>query len=384
MAAGMNDSDPRSENLRPDWPAIEALALETAARLISRRPASPEVAPGLAPRILATSTSRGQAAAELAELGGEVTLLELEHFRERLIRDFLGEASAVRLICAPDPPADQKFDLAILALRRDGSAELARDLLQSFVATLGDSGRLLAVADHPDDSWLGDQLRSISKVVKRYQAGGSAAPTGATAYVVRKSDIQIRTRDFACEFAFRDSGRLIRAFSRPGVFSHRRLDLGARRLIDAMQIPPGAHVLDIGCGAGVVAFAAALRDEDVRVTAIDSSTRAIECTRIGAKMNNLEERVTALLSSDGSVPNQGSYDVALANPPYFAHFRIAELFLEAAQTALRPGGQLWIVGKQYDWYHANVPRWFDRVKLTQQGGGYCIATGTRPALQSPG
>ena len=97
-------------------------------------------------------------------------------------------------------------------------------------------------------------------------------------------------------------------------------------------------------------------------------------------MNGLGERITAMLSSDGSVPDRGGYDVALANPPYFAHFRIAELFLEAAQAALRPGGGLWIVGKHYEWYHANVPRWFDRVKLSRAGGGYCIATGTRPTL----
>ena len=147
-----------------------------------------------------------------------------------------------------------------------------------------------------------------------------------------------------------------------------------------MQIGPGDRVVDIGCGSGVVSLAAALREADVRVTAIDSSTRAIECTRRGAEMNGLQDRITAVLSSDGSVPESGSFDVALANPPYFAHFRIAELFLQAAQTALRPGGQVWIVGKQPDWYQSNVPRWFDRVKLIRTGGGYCIATGTRPAL----
>lgn len=384
MAAGMSDRETGSETRRPDWPATETLALELASQLVS-----PSTEPGTAParRILISSTSRGQAAASLAEAGGpatQVTLLELEHFRERLIRGRIGDASPINLVCDTDPPADSEADLAVLAVRRDASAELTRDLLQSFIAALDDSGTLLAVVDHPDDSWLGDQLRSLSKMVKRYQSGGGGSSWGATAYVVRRSDIRLRTRDFSCEFAFRDAGRLIRAFSRPGVFSHRRLDLGARRLIDAMEIPAGGRVLDIGCGAGVVALAAALRSEDVRVTAIDSSGRAIQCTRVGAKMNGVEDRVTAILSSDGSVPDRGSYDVALANPPYFAHFRIAELFLEAAQAALRPGGQLWVVGKQYEWYEANVPRWFDRVKLSRKGGGYCIATGTRPALQPDG
>lgn len=365
----------------PQLPPIERLTLETALRVLSGRGSSGS--PAAQPRVLALSTSRGQAATELAAAGGEVTLLELEHFRASLLRNWLGEASPVRLVCDTDPPVDQKFELAILPVRRDGGAELARDLLQGFIAALDDAGTLIAVADHPDDSWLGDQLRSLAdaKAIRRFQSGAADAANGATAYVVKREEIRLRVRDFSCEFAFRDSGRLIRAFSRPGVFSHRRLDLGARRLIDAMQISPGDHVVDIGCGAGVVALAAALRAADVRVTAIDSATRAIECTRRGAELNGLQDRVTAVLSSDGSVPESGSYDVAVANPPYFAHFRIAELFLQAAQTALRPGGQLWIVGKQPDWYQSNVPRWFDRVKLTRAGGGYCIATGTRPNLE---
>ncbi|WP_164103266.1 class I SAM-dependent methyltransferase [Candidatus Laterigemmans baculatus] len=371
-------SDPAATNEPADEPLappIERLALEAARRVFADHQPT-------APRVLASSTSRGQTAAALAQAGADVTLLELEDFRAALLRDWLGEGSPVRLVCDTDPPAEPKFELAILPVRRDGGAELARDLLQGFIAALEESGTLIAVADHPNDSWLGDQLRALAdaKAIRRYQSGEADAASGATAYVVRRSDIRLRVRDFSCEFAFRDSGRLIRAFSRPGVFSHRRLDLGARRLIDAMQIAAGDRVVDIGCGAGVVALAAALRAADVQVTAIDSATRAIECTRRGAKLNGLEDRITAILSSDGSVPESGSYDVAVANPPYFAHFRIAELFLQAAQTALRPGGQLWIVGKQPDWYQSNVPRWFDRVKLARTGGGYCIATGIRPNL----
>jgi 16S rRNA (guanine1207-N2)-methyltransferase len=55
------------------------------------------------------------------------------------------------------------------------------------------------------------------------------------------------------------------------------------------------------------------------------------------------------------VPDPGSYDLALANPPYYADFRIAELFVEAAWRALAPGGTLLVVTKQPAWYRERLP-----------------------------
>ena len=149
-----------------------------------------------------------------------------------------------------------------------------------------------------------------------------------------------------------------------------------------MQLVAGQKVLDIGCGSGVVSFAAASISSDIHVTAIDSNTRAIECTIAGAELNQLGSQIKAYVSSDGSVPEAGSFDVALGNPPYFANFQIAELFLQAAHDAVKPGGTIWFVAKQPDWYKLNVPRWFDRVRVTSVGGGYCIAFGIRPAETS--
>jgi 16S rRNA (guanine1207-N2)-methyltransferase len=173
-------------------------------------------------------------------------------------------------------------------------------------------------------------------------------------------------KNFACEFAFRDCGRLIRAFSRPGVFSHRHLDPGARQLMEEMEISGGDRVLDIGCGAGVVALAAACRADDVSVHAVDSSARAIECTLRGAELNELTN-VTTELNADGQFANGGgAFDVALANPPYYAGLRIAEHFLTVARFALRPGGRVTVVTKQPAWFARHMPSWFDDVTLTER------------------
>jgi 16S rRNA (guanine1207-N2)-methyltransferase len=56
------------------------------------------------------------------------------------------------------------------------------------------------------------------------------------------------------------------------------------------------------------------------------------------------------------VPEPGTWDLALTNPPYYSEFRLAELFVEAARMALAPGGTLLVVTKQPTWYLEHLPR----------------------------
>ena len=113
------------------------------------------------------------------------------------------------------------------------------------------------------------------------------------------------------------------------------------------------------CGSGCVAIGIAARDPSVHVHAFDSSARAVECARRGAALNELGN-VTVALEAAGDVPEPGTWDLALANPPYYADFRIAELFVESARRALAPGGTLLVVTKQPSWYVEHMPaQWRD-------------------------
>jgi 16S rRNA (guanine1207-N2)-methyltransferase len=144
-----------------------------------------------------------------------------------------------------------------------------------------------------------------------------------------------------------------------------------------MQVDSGARVLDIGCGAGTVALAAACRADGVTVHAVDSNARAVECTQRGAELNGFTN-LTVELNADGNYQGGGQFDLALANPPYYSGFRIARHFLTAARQALRRGGTLLVVTKQPDWYQDHMPEWFDEITVTERKG-YFLFQALRPA-----
>jgi 16S rRNA (guanine1207-N2)-methyltransferase len=250
------------------------------------------------------------------------------------------------------------YDLAVVPLAKEGEAELTRDILQSALVNLAIGGRLVAAIDNARDKWLREQLAATGETVRVRPAADPKTDT--VAYIVEKTAEPPKLRDFSCEVVFRDRDRLLTAFTRPGVFAHRRIDPGARHLLNAVDVAPGTRVLDIGCGSGCVAVGIASRDPSVRVHAFDSSARAVDCTRRASEFNGLAN-VSVALEAEGHVPDGGTWDLALANPPYYSDFRIAELFVESARMALAPGGTLLLVTKQPAWYIDNLPRMWTNV-----------------------
>jgi 16S rRNA G1207 methylase RsmC len=318
-------------------------------------------------RVLCTSAGLAQFAIEAARAlpHATVSCTYLDLYRAKLATDHWPERpSNMRIECAADLD-DVEADVVAFPFSAGGEAELARDFIQAGHERLRRAGKMYVSTENRRDSWLGEVLGKIFRKLER-----RAYSKGAL-YVGTKTDPLKKIKNYSCEFAFNDRGRLIRAYSRPGVFSHRRLDSGARRLIDQMQINTGAQVLDIGCGAGAVAIAAACRSEGVAVHAVDSKTRAVECAARGAALNELSN-LTTELNAAGSYANSGKYDLALANPPYYSDFRIARHFLIAGHDALRAGGRILVVTKRPDWYAENMPQLFEGVTINERKSYYLV------------
>ncbi len=334
-------------------------------------------------RVLCTSLGRAQFAGAVAESSptASVQCVFPDRFATEESRELHADVEAnLQILCQPDLP-EIEADLVVIPVTSFGEAELTRDWLQQGYQRLRTHGRFFSATNNGQDTWLHTELRKLfGKVTRQPMRRG-------VLYSAVKDGPLKKTRNFSCEFAFRDRGRLIHAFSRPGVFSHRRLDTGARALMEIMEIRDGDRVFDIGCGTGIVSFAAAKRAKDVQVYSVDSNARAVECTQHGADMNGLQN-ITAAINADAKCDRPGTYDVVVTNPPYYSRGRLWEMFIRGAVQALKPDGRLYVVSKRPNWYFERLE--FDFEKITSvTNRSYNVITGeglrhrSAPPTESP-
>ena len=306
-----------------------------------------------------------------------------EHFFFRTLQKYHGDAVSgqapgvgkTTLACTADLPAGT-FDEALYATYFGDPSEQAQDLLQMIHQRLRSGGRLIASTNNSRDKWVQSQLRLIfpSVVVNKQKHG--------VACVATKTGELKRVRGFRARSAFRQGERLVYVESRPGIFSHRRIDGGARALIKSLALLKGeasgsaefnpSKIIEMGCGCGAVSLAAAVEYPNAKILAVDSDARAIECTQISARLNEITS-VETLLTSDGVIPEPKSWDLLLGNPPYYSDYRISELFLQAAKNGLRSGGRIHLVTKLLDWHGARMKQLFASVE-THPIGEYVVFT----------
>ena len=335
------------------------------------------------PNVLVLLTQGTTLASALRDARPELnfTFYTPEHFFWRTLNEYHGAGSnlssastgKITLVCAADLP-EQTYDEILFPSLAGASAELGQELLQASHQRLRIGGRMFVTVNNSKDRWVQTQLKSMfsSTVVSKHKQG--------VACIATKSVQLKKVRGFRARFAYRQGERLIYCESRPGVFCHRRVDGGARALIRSLSLlkpaadgvgNPGssfapARIIDMGCGSGAVSIAAAVEFPAARILAVDSDTRAVDCTAVSATLNEIAS-VETLLTSDGAVPEPGTWDLLLGNPPYYSDFRISELFLQTATTALRPGGRIHIVTKLLEWHEARMKQLFNQVTANAIG-----------------
>ena len=115
----------------------------------------------------------------------------------------------------------------------------------------------------------------------------------------------------------------------PGVFSRDGLDVGSQLLLSTLTPHTKGKVLDVGCGAGVLATVLASHSPKVRLTLCDVSAPAVEASRATLAANGLEG---AGLASNVFAAGKGLFDMIISTPPFHDGM---ETSLEAAQTLFR-------------------------------------------------
>ena len=155
----------------------------------------------------------------------------------------------------------------------------------------------------------------------------------------------------------------------PGVFAREKQDIASHLLLANMPAAtnhaskPGAHLIDLGCGNGLLALSFKQLWPDLMVTAIDDSQCAAESCRINAGQNELDIRVIHNDSLSGLSLNA---DVIVCNPPFHDGHRqstdiAVRMFRDSAEQ-LVSGGELWVIANRHLPYFAQLKRCFGRVK----------------------
>lgn len=124
----------------------------------------------------------------------------------------------------------------------------------------------------------------------------------------------------------------------------------------------GRHVLDFGCGSGILALAA-LKLGAAGAIGVDNDPQALLATADNAQRNGIEERLQVYLPEDEPV---ATYPVVVANILASALDALAETL--AARVA--PGGRIALSGilkGQEDDLLVRYAAWFDALQATQDG-----------------
>ncbi|MEK5506515.1 class I SAM-dependent methyltransferase [Paenibacillus sp. FSL P4-0113] len=137
-------------------------------------------------------------------------------------------------------------------------------------------------------------------------------------------------------------GRSYRFVSDSGVFSKQGIDYGSRVLIEAMQLPAQASVLDVGCGYGPIGLAAAALVPEGHVTMVDINERAVQLAIENAERNGVKNVTIKQSNLFAEVKNE-RFDVILTNPPIRAGKETVHTIFELAYEHLNEGGALWVV-----------------------------------------
>ena len=331
----------------------------------------------------------GYKAADLtpALLEGDVTCHTLDVYHRHAIEK-VHHAKAICSAHLPEGPWDVvRFRTGPKLM----SGELALDLLQECAKLVGHALKpprfvLDYVGRERDRNDLLDKVRKDAKRERSFKAEWPASVPG---------------------------GPKLMFTSYPGCFCHRRLDEGGLALAEVVSremregrrkreegksregrlFSAGAGIgelrlLDMGCGCGLVGLLIAtaltegksMKEEGKSkdstllpssffalpsLVLVDSHARAVEAATENAAKFGVPAEV--ILSDSGTPARMdGTFDVFVGNPPYYSDYRIAEVFLETARRALKPGGVCYQVVKNAAGLEPVQRRFFPDVEVIRR------------------
>ena len=285
----------------------------------------------------------------LALAGKEVHCYQMDTHQATVLKAKLAENGATAEVhVAPDLwdlPA--RFRTVLFPAAASSDRDLKLDVVEQGFHVLEEGGLFVTLSEYEKDvqfaKWHKKVFGKCSESM--YQKDDRAKRGIGSAFWSVKHGEQPRRRH-AVTFHARVGDAPAMAFaSWPGTFSYGRMDDGARAMLEVVQIKPSSKVVDMGCGNGSVGcLASPMAGPTGEVTFVDSNARAVALTDHNAKANGLTNYKLATTATMADLGTH-AFDVALANPPYYANSAVARMFIQSGRDLLHRGGKFYMVTK---------------------------------------
>lgn len=162
------------------------------------------------------------------------------------------------------------------------------------------------------------------------------------------------------------------------VFSRGSLDIGARLFLDHLPRGLNGHIIDLGCGNGVIGLTALAQNPDAQVTFVDESYMAVASSELNVEHNLPQELDRCQFEVNNALAGieRESVQAVLCNPPFHQQHAITDhtawqMFCDA-KRCLQVGGELRIVGNRHLDYHQKLKRLFGNCTLVASNKKFVI------------
>ncbi|HGM5485275.1 TPA: 23S rRNA (guanine(1835)-N(2))-methyltransferase RlmG [Serratia marcescens] len=162
------------------------------------------------------------------------------------------------------------------------------------------------------------------------------------------------------------------------VFSRGSLDIGARLFMEHLPRGLNGHIVDLGCGNGVIGLTALAQNPEAQVTFVDESYMAVASSELNVEHNLPQELDRCQFEVNNALAGieRESVQAVLCNPPFHQQHAITDhtawqMFCDA-KRCLQVGGELRIVGNRHLDYHQKLKRLFGNCTLVASNKKFVI------------